>query len=58
MVLWETFKAVLASNQDAQDEWDLATSLDRNNEFVLALMPVLNLTDAQLDELFVQASAL
>lgn len=58
MGLWDTFKAVIASNQDAQDEWDLAIQLDRGNEFVTALMPVLNLTSEQLDELFIQASKL
>lgn len=58
MGLWDTFKAVIASNQDAQDEWDLATELQRSNEFVLALMPILNLTSEQLDELFTQASVL
>lgn len=58
MGLWETFKSVLSSNQDAQDEWDLATELQRSNEFVTQLMPVLNLTDTQLDDLFTTASTL
>lgn len=58
MGLWEAFKAVLASSQDAQDEWDLATQLDRNDPFVDQLMPALNLTSDQLDILFTQASTL
>lgn len=58
MGLWDTFKAVIASNQDAQDEWDLATELQRSNKFVAQLMPALSLTSEQLDSLFVQASSL
>jgi hypothetical protein len=56
--IWETFKNVLASNQDAQDEWDLATELRRDNEFVQMLIPALNLSNKQFDELFNQASLL
>lgn len=58
MGLWDTFKAVIASNQDAQDEWDLATELQRSNEFVTQLMPALNLTSEQLDAMFIQANTL
>jgi hypothetical protein len=56
--IWETFKTVLASNQDAQDEWDLTTELKHDNEFVQTLIPMLNLTTEQFDELFNKASLL
>jgi hypothetical protein len=56
--IWETFKNILASDQDAQDEWDLTIELNRNSEFVLMLIPKLNLTTEKFDELFNQASLL
>ena len=55
---WTVFKAVLATNVDAQDEWDLATELQRGNPFVAMLAPALNMTDADLDNLFIEASKL
>lgn len=51
--LWSDFNTILDSNQDAKDEWSLATELQRNNEFVGMLAPVLGLSDIQIDELFV-----
>ena len=55
---WTTFKTVLATNQDAQDEWDLATELQRANPFVAMLAPALNMTNAELDTMFINASKL
>ena len=47
MSLWETFKEVLASSQDAQDEWDLALGLDINDPFVSEISTALNISDIQ-----------
>ena len=55
---WTTFKTVLATNQDAQDEWDLATELQRANPFVAMLAPALNMTNADIDTMFINASKL
>ena len=55
---WITFKTVLATNQDAQDEWDLATELQRANPFVAMLAPALNMTNADIDTMFINASKL
>ena len=55
---WTTFKTVLATNQDAQDEWDLATELQRANPFVAMLTPALNMTAGDIDTLFIEASKL
>ena len=55
---WTTFKTVLATNQDAQDEWDLATELQRSNPFVAMLAPALNMTNADIDTMFINASKL
>jgi hypothetical protein len=51
--LWSDFNAILDLNQDAKDEWSLATELQRNNEFVGMLSPALGLNDIQIDELFI-----
>lgn len=56
--LWADFNALLAANQDAKDEWDLATELQRNHTFTLQLSPALGLTSADLDNLFQLASTL
>jgi hypothetical protein len=56
--LWEQFNSLLASNQDAMDEWTLAVEVKRNNPFVIQLAPSLGVTDAQMDELFFEASKL
>lgn len=39
-------------------EWDYATEVNRNWPTLLNLMPALGLTDAQVDQLFMQASQL
>jgi len=51
--IWESFKTVVASNEDANDEWMLSTKLERNHGFVESLAPALNLTGEDLDELFI-----
>lgn len=56
--LWVDFNTLLGSNQDAKDEWDLATELQRNNDLTLALSATLNLTSTDLDDLFQLASTL
>ena len=56
--VWQEFKAMLATNEDAQDEWDLAISFDRYNPTVIALAPLLGFTMDQLDQLFIQGSQL
>ena len=42
----------------AQIEWEYATVIDRNSPLVQSLAAGLNLTDAQLDDLFTQAAGL
>jgi len=56
--LWDDFNAVLASNVDAKDEWDLATELTRGHLFVAQLAPALSLTELQIDELFIAGAGL
>ena len=45
-------------SEAAQIEWEYATEVRRDNSLTLAIAGVLGLTDAQIDELFVQAAGL
>lgn len=54
--LWDAFKTALASNVDAQDEWELALELQREHPFVIGLASTLTLSETQLDDLFIQAA--
>jgi hypothetical protein len=42
----------------ARIEWEYSGAVQRNKPLVLALAPALGLTEAQIDELFIQAAAL
>ena len=56
--LWQTFKTVIKTDEDAEDEWILATALERDNPFVAALAPALGLTESETDALFVLGSTM
>ena len=43
---------------DAQIEWEYSNEVQRHNGFVSQLAPLLGMTEAQLDDLFIQAKAL
>lgn len=47
-----------AEGQEAQITWDFATEVRRTDSLVQSLATVLNLTDDQLDQLFITASQL
>ena len=47
-----------AQRTAAQIEWEYATVIERNSPLVQSLAAGLNLTDAQLDDLFTQAAGL
>lgn len=53
--LWETFKAFLASNEDANDIWILAISVERSNSFVPIMAQVVGWDDTQTDNFFIEA---
>lgn len=42
----------------AQIEWEYSNEVQRHNGFVSQLAPLLGMTEAQLDDLFIQAKAL
>ena len=45
-------QAVAAGSQDLKDAWAFAPAFNRFNDQVLAMQATLNLTDAQVDEIF------
>jgi hypothetical protein len=42
----------------ARIEWEFSSTVERNTQLVAALAPILDMTEAQLDALFIAASAL
>lgn len=56
--IWNAFIALINTNQDAKDEWDLAQVLERNNVFVIAMSSQINLTPEQIDQLFIEGAKL
>ncbi len=48
--------AMAAMPKDAQIEWEFRTSVNRQSPLVAAMASLLQLTDAQMDELFVLAA--
>ena len=45
-----------SDNPELKIAWEVATTFERNSPFILTLQPELGLTDAQVDDLFQQAS--
>ena len=56
--LWDDFNALLASNVDAKDEWELSTELQRGHALTVSLGLALGLTEPQLDDLFILGDTL
>lgn len=47
-----------AAGDEARIEWEFSSEVQRHKPLVQALAPALNLTDAQLDQLFIAAAQL
>jgi hypothetical protein len=50
--------AVAASSTDIKDWWEFSTSVERDNEHVIAMAVQLGVTERQLDDLFTLAGTL
>ena len=55
---WEAFKAILASNEDLNDEWGLSLNLDRSYPLVIGVAQLFEFTDVDMDNFFIAASKL
>ena len=49
---------VAAGSQDMKDTWEFATVIERNSPLIVAGAAELNLTEAQIDDLFTLAATL
>ena len=58
MGLLKSVNDFIAENEAAQIEWEYATTIEKTNSLILALQNALNLSDAQVCEMFKQASKL
>lgn len=56
--LWESVKAILASNEEANEEWMLSSELNRHYPLIQNMAEVLSLSDDDLDDIFIKASKL
>ncbi|MFZ6769932.1 hypothetical protein ACO0LM_22995 [Undibacterium sp. Di26W] len=56
----ETVLATLPGTQGdtARIEWEFSSTVERRKQLVVALTPVLGMTDAQMDQLFITAATL
>jgi hypothetical protein len=54
---WDDLKALLASNSDADDEWEATTNVRRDHPLVLGLAQSYGWGDTELDALFLAAQA-
>jgi hypothetical protein len=55
---WAAVKAMIASNDDLQEEWDLAVEIRRTDPLVQGMIPALGLNEAQVDALLIRAAEL
>ena len=55
---WNTLKAILASDEDVNDEWVVSDNLNRTYPLVLGMAQALGISDEELDTLFIEASKL
>lgn len=57
-LLDEVEAAVAAADRETQLAWEKATAVERYSPFVATLAAALSLSDAQVDQLFIDAAAL
>lgn len=49
---------VAQANRDVRDVWEFSVEVQRNNPILLQMMPLLGLSNQQIDDLFILASTL
>ena len=55
---WTLVKAELEKNEDMNDEWLLSNELNRSYPFVLDMATLLDFSETELDQFFIEASKL
>lgn len=56
--LLDTVENIVSQNKAWQIEWEYASEVQRTNQLIVAMQQELELTDAQVDEMFLEASKL
>ena len=56
--LWEPFKALKAANEDIAEVWDVVIAVRRNFSMIEDMKVAFNLTDTQIDGMFIEAAVI
>ena len=56
--LLDTVENIVSQNKAWQIEWEYASEVQRTNQLIVAMQQELQLTDAQIDDMFLEASKL
>ena len=56
--LLDTVETIVSQNKAWQIEWEYASEVQRTNQLIVAMQQELQLTDEQVDEMFLEASKL
>jgi len=56
--LLDTVENIVSQNKAWEIEWEYASEVQRTNQLIVAMQQELELTDAQVDEMFLEASKL
>lgn len=56
--LLDTVETIVSQNKAWQIEWEYASEVQRTNQLIVAMQQELQLTDTQVDEMFLEASKL
>lgn len=56
--LLDTVETIVSQNKAWQIEWEYASEVQRTNQLIVAMQQELELTSAQVDEMFLEASKL
>lgn len=55
---WASVKAMIAADDDVQEEWDAATEIRRADPITQGMIAAMHLTDEQVDALLIRANEL
>ena len=56
--LWEDFKTLTQTNEEVKDVWLTASTIRRDYPMIADTQAAFNITDEQMDDLFIEASAI
>lgn len=56
--MWESFKALLQTNEEISDVWLTALVIRRDYPMIADIQAANGLTDTQIDDMFIEASAI